>query len=126
MGSAWSAWDVGNFDNDGAMDFLSMRTMELTATITAVVADDARLELDEDGETLFMPSVELLALLCERYSVEPPRPAVVRQWHQKYLEVYDRGIDRLKASPEFKTGRRKAIEKTFRWLESLAESYSDA
>ena len=36
------------------------------------------------------------------------------------------GIDRLKASPEFKTGRRKAIEKTFRWLESLAESYSDA
>jgi hypothetical protein len=125
MSSAWSAWDVGNFDNDGAMDFLSMQTMQLTATITAVAADEMRLELDEDGETLFMPSVELLALLCERYNAEPPRPAVVRQWHEKYLEVYDRGIDALKTSSEFKVDRRKAIEKTFRWLESLAESFWD-
>ena len=125
MSSAWSAWDVGNFDNDGGMDFLSMQTMQLTATITAVAGDEARLELDEDGETLFMPSVELLALLCERYNAEPPRPALVRQWHEKYLEVYDRGIDALNTSPEFKVDRRKAIEKTFRWLESLAESFWD-
>ena len=126
MGSAWSAWGEGNFDNDGAMDFLSMQTMQLTATINAVAGDAARLELDEDGETLFMPSVELLALLCERYNAEPPRPAVVKQWHENYLAVYDRGIDQLKPSPEFKIGRRKAIEKTFRWLESLAESFWDA
>jgi hypothetical protein len=126
MSSAWSAWDVGNFDNDGAMDFLSMQTMQLTATITAVAADEARLELDEDGETLFMPSVELLALLCERYNAEPPRPALVRQWREKYLGVYDRGIDELKPSSEFKAGRRKAIEQTFRWLESLAESFWEA
>ena len=125
MSSAWSAWDVGNFDNDGAMDFLSMQTMQLTATITAVAGDEARLEMDEDGETLFMPSVELLALLCERYNAEPPRPALVRQWHEKYLEVYDRGTDALNTSPEFKVDRRKAIEKTFRWLESLAESFWD-
>ena len=124
--SAWSAWGVGNFDNDGAMDFLSMQTMQLTATITAVAADAARLELDEDGETLFMPSVELLALLCERYNAEPPRPGAVRQWREKYMEAYDRGIDRLKPSPEFKADRRKAIDKTFRWLESLAESFWDA
>jgi hypothetical protein len=126
MGSAWSAWDVGNFDNDGAMDYLSMQTMQLTATITAVSSDESRLELDEDGETLFMPSVELLALLCERYNAEPPRPSLVRQWHEKYLDLFDRRIDDLKPSPEFKTGRRKAIEKTFRWLESLAESFWDA
>jgi hypothetical protein len=124
--SAWSARGVDNFDNDGALDFLSMQTMHLTATIKAVVADDARLELDEDGETLLMPSVELLALLCERYNAEPPRANLVRQWRDKYLEVYDRDIDELTPSPEFKTGRRKAIEKTFRWLESLAESFWDA
>jgi len=124
--SGWPAWGVGNFDNDGAMDFLSMQTMQLTATITAVAADPARLELDEDGETLFMPSVELLALLCERYNAEPPRPAVVRQWHETYLDTYDRGIDRLKPAADFKGGRRKAIENTFRWLESLAESYWEA
>ena len=124
--SAWSARGVDNFDNDGAQDYLSMQTMHLTATIKAVVADAARLELDEDGETLLMPSVELLALLCERYNAEPPRPNLVRQWRDKYLEVYDRDIDRLAPSPEFKAGRRKAIEKTFRWLESLAESFWDA
>jgi hypothetical protein len=126
MSSAWSAWGMGNFDNDGAMDFLSMQTMQLTATITAIASDPARLDMDEDGETLFMPSVELLALLCERYNAEPPRPAVVRHWREKYLQAYDRGIDGLKPSPEFKTGRRKAVEKTFRWLESLAESFWDA
>ena len=123
--SAWSAWDVGNFDNDAAMDFLSMQTMQLTATINAVAEDEARLQLAEDGETLFMPSVELLAMLCERYHAEPPRPNLVREWHEKYLEVYDRGIDRLKTSAEFKISRRKLIEKTFRWLESLSESFWD-
>lgn len=124
--SAWSAWDVGNFDNDGAMDFLSMHTMQLTATINAVADDEARLQLAEDGETLFMPCVELLAMLCERYHAEPPRPSQVRQWHEKYLEVYDRCIDQLKTSAEFKVGRRKLIEQTFRWLESLSESFWDA
>ena len=124
--SAWSAWGVGNFDNDGAMDFLSMQTMQLTATINAVASDDARIELDEDGETLFMPSVELLALLCERYNAEPPRPGTVRQWREKYLEAYDRGIDGLSPTDEFRVGRRKGVENTFHWLESLAESFWDA
>ena len=124
--SAWSAWGVDNFDNDGAMDFLSMQTMQLTAAIKAVVADEGRLEPDEDGETLLMPSVELLAMLCERYNAEPPQPGLVHQWRDKYLAVFDRAIDRLAPSPEFKVGRRKAIEKTFRWLESLAESFWDA
>ncbi len=121
--SAWSAWGVNNFDNDGAMDYLSMQTMQLTATIKAVLADATRSELDEDGETLLMPSVELLALLCERYNAEPPRPSLVRQWRDDYLAVYDRTIDALAPSPEFKKDRRKAIGNTFHWLESLAESF---
>ena len=124
--SAWSAWGVDNFDNDGAMDYLSMQTMHLTATIKAVVADDARLELDEDGETLLMPSVELLALLCERYNAEPPRPNRCGSGGINTWTVFDRDIDELAPSPEFKVGRRKAIEKTFRWLESLSESFWDA
>ena len=64
--------------------------------------------------------------MCERYNAEPPPAALVRQWREKYLEVFDRDIDGLKPSPEFKAGRRKAIEKTFRWLESLADSFWDA
>ena len=90
---------------------------------TTVDLDPDRLELDEDGESMFMPSVEVLALLCERYNAQPPKQATVQKWHAKYLKVFDGGIDALKPAPEFKTKRRKAIENTFRWLESLAQTY---
>jgi hypothetical protein len=114
-----------NFGNDGAMDYLAMLTARLVATITEVAADESRLALDEDGETMLMPSVEILALLCERYDAVPPRPDAVRQWSQKYLDVYDRTADQFHRKPAFRTARRKVIEKTFRWLESLATTYWD-
>jgi hypothetical protein len=117
--------DTDNFANDGAMDYLAMLTAKLMATISEIVADEDRLGLDEDGESMLMPSVEVLALLCERYGAQPPKPAKVRHWSEKYLAVYDATIDRLDPAPAYKAGRRKVIDKTFRWLESLAESYWD-
>jgi hypothetical protein len=114
-----------NFGNDGAMDYLAMLTAKLVATITEVMADEGRLALDEDGETLLMPSVDILALLCERYGAEPPRPDTVRHWSATYLDLYDRTIHKLRPKPGFKAARRKVIEHTFRWLESLADSYWD-
>jgi hypothetical protein len=116
-------WAEENFGNDGARAYLALLTAKLVATITEIVADPSRLELDEDGETMLMPSVEILALLCERYNAVPPRPATVRQWSSKYLQQYDRDIDRLRPPADYKTGRRRIIEQTFRWLEALAESY---
>src|ERR671938_1693382 len=112
-----------NFGNPGARSYLEMLTAKLVATVTEVLADPERAALDEDGESLLMPSVEVLALLCERYDAPPPRPATVRGWREKYLGVYDREVGRLKRPAEFKTARRKVIEQTFRWLEGLAESY---
>jgi len=112
-----------NFGNDGAMDYLAMLTARLVATITEILSNPDRLELDEDGESMFMPSIEVLALLCERYNAQPPKQATVQKWHAKYLKVFDGGIDALKPTPEFKTKRRKAIENTFRWLESVAQTY---
>jgi hypothetical protein len=112
-----------NFGNPGARAYLEMLTAKLVATATEVLADPERAALDEDGESLLMPSVEVLALLCERYDAPPPRPATVRGWREKYLGVYDREVGRLKRPAEFKSARRKVIEQTFRWLEGLAESY---
>jgi hypothetical protein len=116
-------WGEQNFDNDGARDYLSMLTAKLVATITEIVADEERLALDEDGETMLMPSVEVLALLCERYNAVPPKLATVRCWEKKYLQMFDREIDTLHPRGDYKTARRKVIENTFRWLEGLAESY---
>jgi hypothetical protein len=114
-----------NFGNDGAMEYLALLTAKLVATITEIMADPERLELDEDGESMLMPSVEILALLCERYDAMPPKPATVRQWSEKYLAAYDRGIDAVAPAAHFKTARRKVIDHTFRWLESLSETYWD-
>lgn len=115
-----------NFGNDGAMAYLSMLTARLVATIQEVMADDSRLGADEDGETMLMPSVEVLALLCERYACAPPRPDVVEDWRQKYLAAWDQTIGRLRPKAAFKTARRKVIDKTFRWLEGLAQSHWEA
>jgi hypothetical protein len=118
-------WTEDNFGNDGARDYLAMLTAKLVATIREVIVDDERIAPDEDGESLLMPSVEVLALLCERYDAAPPRPTTVKQWHEKYLAAFDAGIDKMDPAPAFKTARRKVITKTFRWLESLSESYYD-
>jgi hypothetical protein len=114
-----------NFGNDGAMEYLALLTAKLVATITEILSDPERLELDEDGESMLMPSVEILALLCERYNAKPPKPATVQQWSRKYLAMYDGCIEERRGDDAFKAARRKVIEHTFRWLEGLGESYWD-
>lgn len=118
-------WGEENFANDGARAYLEMLTARLVATIKEIYADEERLALDEDGESMLMPSIESLALLCERYNAPPPKPSTVRQWSEKYLEIYDATIDDHDVTPAFKTARRRVIDHTFRWLESLASSYWD-
>src|SRR5262249_20460605 len=114
-----------NFGNAGARDYLAVLTARLLAAIREVVADKDRLDPDEHGESLFMPSVEVLALLCERYGAEPPRLATIKQWHTKYLAAFDAGIGAMKPTAEFKAARRRVVVNTFRWLEGLAESYHE-
>ncbi len=118
-----AAFSDENFGNDGAMDYLAMLTARLLATITEILSNPDRLEPDEDGESMFMPSVEVLALLCERYGAAPPRQATVKQWHARYLQAFDKAFDRMEETDEFKAARRKVIENTFRWMESLSESH---
>lgn len=118
-------WGEDNFANEGARDYLALLSAKLVATISEIFVDDERLALDEDGEAMFMPSVELLALLCERYGVTTPKPSSVLQWQEKYLQLYDRTIDKYSSDRRFRVERRKVIEKTFRWLMSLSESYWD-
>ena len=105
-----------NFATDGARDYLSMLAAKLVATVTEILRDDERLALDEDGEAMFMPSVELLALLCERYNATPPKASLVAQWSERYLEMFDRTVADYNPDPEFQAARRKTIETTFRWL----------
>jgi hypothetical protein len=117
------AWTEDNFGSDGARQFLQMQAARLLGVIREVAADPERLDPAEDGESMLMPCVEVLSLLCERYDVAPPPVAAIRGWHEAYLKAFDKGFDAMKPPPGLKVSRRKVIEKTFRWLESLAESY---
>src|SRR5262249_53144621 len=117
------AWTEETFGNDGARQFLEMQTTRLVGTIHDIITHKDRIGPDDDGESMLMPCVEVLALFCERYDVPPPKPATVHQWHRTYLAAFDAGFDAMKPPPGLKALRRKKIEQTFRWLESLAESY---
>jgi hypothetical protein len=116
-------WGEGNFDNQGAKDYLEVEIARLVAAIKEVVSDEERIQPDEDGESILMPSVELLALLCERYSAAPPKLKTIRQWSKHYLAVFDEAPDGFGPDPEAKARRRRVIERTFHWLEGLAETY---
>jgi hypothetical protein len=118
-----SDWTEDNFGNEGARDYLSMLITQLVGTISGVMKDKERLAPDEDGESMLMPAIEVLSLLCERYDAAPPRPATVKGWHEKYLAAFDAGFSKVKSAASAKVARRKVIENTFRWLEGLAESY---
>ena len=112
-----------NFASQAARDYLSLLAAKLVATVTEIYRDKERLALDEDGESMFMPSVELLALLCERYAIEPPKATTIKQWEERYLRVYDKTVASHYPDEEFQVSRRKVIERTFHWLRSLSESH---
>ena len=89
-------WTEENFGNDGARQFLEMQAARLVTTIHDIIGSKDRIAPDDDGESMLMPCVEVLALLCERYDVPPPKVATVQTWHKAYLAAFDAGFDALK------------------------------
>jgi hypothetical protein len=112
--SAMATWGAGNFDSDGAFDFIFEQIERYVALINEIFADEEyRFLLDEDAETELMPSVEILILLCERCNNVLPEGLKVDAWKQRYLAMYDAQIDDLAPVPGFKEERRAVIERTF-------------
>ena len=118
-------WGEGNFDSDGALDYLGELTESLVGTVEEVFADKDRLSLDEDAEGVIMPVVAILSMLCKNCNAAPPKEKTVLKWHKKYLQVYDRQIDGLLIDPKspYKKARRKVIDNTFKELEKLARRF---
>jgi hypothetical protein len=117
------SWTEDNFGNDGARQFLQMQVTRLVATIHDIVHSPDRLAPDDDGESMLMPCIEVLAILCERYDVAPPKLDVIQHWHRSYLAAFEQGFEEMEPPPGLKARRRRVIDTTFHWLESLSESY---
>ncbi|MEO8606907.1 MAG: DUF4259 domain-containing protein [Chloroflexota bacterium] len=125
-------WGTGNFDSDGAGDYLDSLMKQLIKTIEACLggkyvmypSDDDDDILGACGEDMLMPSVDILALLCEHFAMPlPVTELIIRQWKEQYLRSYDRHIDHYVTKPDFKIRRRRVIEATFDRLLGLAHDW---
>jgi|SRR6185369_10317077 len=116
-------WGAGNFDSDGALDYLGDHIDSLVEKINECF--EAGAGLDEEGESELMPTVELLVILAEQCPAAPPKPEEVKTWKKRYLKTYDSEIDDLDPQEGFKEERRAVIEQTFDRLINKAAAFYD-
>lgn len=114
-------WGPGNFQNDGALDYLSEIVGQLVRNITDAFKG-TKADPDELGDSVLMPSVAILAVLCEHCNAHLPQKDRIREWKRKYLQNWDSHIDELDPKPDYKLRRREVISATFDRLEELASA----
>jgi hypothetical protein len=115
-------WGEGNFSNDGALDYLAHVLGHLRETVNELLASPAG-DIEDRGEAELMPSVEILAVLCEHLNAAPPEPAEIESWRERYLARFDAQIDALSPRGDFKARRRATIEATFARLAKRANEF---
>jgi len=106
-------WAEGNFDNDGALDYLGDLINQLTSNIEDIFKSATAAGLDECGESELMPGVEIIYLLCKNCNGVPPKEDNINRWKTDYLHIFDTQIDALTPKSDYKIKRRKVIETTF-------------
>jgi Domain of unknown function (DUF4259) len=115
-------WAAGNFDSDGALDFVGDLMNQLTNTISSCFEEN-NADLDEGGESELMPSVAIIKILSEQCGAAPPDPSVIEAWRDQYLKIYDDQIDDLDPDAEYKSERRQNIATTFTGLIELSQQF---
>ena len=68
----------GNFESDGALDYVGELMNQLVEKIEAGFTD-SRTNLDEEGEAVLMPSVQILSILHEHCNAAPPETQVISE-----------------------------------------------
>ena len=116
-------WAEGNFANDGALDFVGGVMDGLVARINQCFADEYAAALDEDGEAVIVPGVHLLFVISDTSGAAPPEAALVTQWKEKYLALFDEQIDGLEPAGDYAEKRRAIIEDTFTRLEDRSREF---
>src|SRR5690348_11151133 len=112
-------WGAGNFQNDGALDYLGEVIGHLAENVEELLGADLG-----TGERTLMPSVAMIATLCEHHNGVPPKLADVERWKQSYLATYDAEIDGYAPQGDFKAERRAAIAATFEALAKISREFA--
>ena len=112
-------WGVGNFESDGAHEYLLklLRTLigeiELKLTDENVERSDF---LDAFGECEIIPAIDICTQLSKLYDTALDIDlAEVKRWRQRYLSAFDRNPSNY--LPDFWAKRREVIVNTFNELE---------
>ena len=124
-------WAEGIYENDTAADHVYGLLDTLIEQILKTVTDPVRMEPDEDDSSILLCNVDLLRVLADHVYREVwatwsirgallPDAEEVLSWKAAYLEVWDRGIDGLDPTPDYKTGRRARIVAAFDQLAELS------
>jgi hypothetical protein len=116
-------WGAGNFQDDGALDYVGGVIDSFVARVEEILADEERSLLDEEGEAVLVPSVHLISVIVEASGAAPPKPAQVQKWRKKYLNIFDEEIGDLEPDGGFEAERRQVIEDTFAKLEQQARKF---
>ena len=106
-------WGSGNFQSDGALDYLGDVVDELSARIDEILASDSRAAADEEGESVLMPTVAIISVLCNTCNAVPPEPDKIADWRTRYLAVFARTMPGLDFRGDFTAERRAVVEETF-------------
>ena len=116
-------WGAGNFQSDGALDYVGDVTAGLCARIESVMSDEILFALDEEAEAVIPPTVTMLTLLCDRCGAAPPEPGRVLSWREKYLSMFDREIGDLDPAEGYGPERRATLIETFDALLSKSKGF---
>ncbi|MDT0265895.1 DUF4259 domain-containing protein [Streptomyces sp. DSM 44915] len=109
-------WGHGNFDSDTAADHLALVIDRLVTEVGQVITGDpVRLEADEYWGVAVPCQLELLTVLARAgYGGGMlPKPEAVAVWRERYLSAWERSIDELEPSPEFRAERLAVLRRTF-------------
>jgi hypothetical protein len=106
-------WGADDFASDGALDFLDEQVDRYLGIIEDVIADEQRFRLDEDAESMLIPSVRILTALATQLDAFLPDTLDVEEWKARYLAMYDAQIDGLHPVEGYKAERRAAIATAF-------------
>lgn len=116
-------WAEGNFDNDGALDFVGGLIDDITAKIDECFADEEASRLDEEGEAVIVPGVHIISMLSENCKAAPPQTAVVAKWKSQFMAIFDEQIGELEPAEGYEQKRRAVIEATFSKLEEQSRQF---
>jgi hypothetical protein len=116
-------WGSGNFENDGALDFVGDVIKEFSDRIERLFEEEEAADIDEVGEAELVPMVRLITVICGESGGVPPKRARVETWKRQYLRIYDDQIEELDTEGAFADERRAVIEHTFDELLKLCDRF---